>query len=70
MYLFLLFSGLSVTFENDLYSEGEEAGSVEVCAVLQGSTEVSVTVTIVVNEDTQLPNNRRASGKTLHFNWL
>lgn len=47
-----------------MFSVDEEAGSVMVCVNLQGVTVVNVTVTLVVDEDPQLPGNQRATSKT------
>lgn len=47
-----------------MFSVNEETGSVMVCVNLQGVREVTVTVTLVVDEDPQLPGNQRATSKT------
>ena len=61
----LLSPGLSVVFENTQYSAMEDSSSVEVCAILQGTTAVSIAITFVAEENPQLPDSRRAISKTL-----
>ena len=56
-------AGLSVSFNDSVYSVLEDSGSVQLCVDLQGSSAVNVTVILNANEDILLPINMRASGK-------
>ena len=62
LYKLYIIPGVVVSFELSEYSVNEN-GSLEVCVVLDVSTEVNITVILSANEQGTLPENMRANCK-------
>ena len=62
--VFLTHVAVSVALERSSYTVDEGVATIEVCAILHGSTDVNISVTLIVDEDTQLTNSFRARGKS------
>ena len=62
--MFLTHVAVLVALERSSYTVDEGVATIEVCAVLHGSTDVNISVTLIADEDPQLTNSFRARGKS------
>ena len=66
-YVFIsLLLGATVLFTADSYTVSEEELTLDVCVLLDGSTEVLISITLSLQHDVQVPDNMRATCKLLY----
>lgn len=54
-----------MVFAASAYTVNEEQSMFNVCVVLEGSTEIPITVVLSLQQDEQVPENMRATRKFL-----